>query len=149
MTSGIVANSVGHPSANSVSQPEKAEQHSRVPKSVLRDKTLTPCDRIVYAELAMHVWQGRISVISTRTIASNLGISRPQVQESLRKLVEKGHVARAVGRIRRTQAYSLLSNVFARKQGRQDATVRGKSGVPRFVSMDNERHGLPLKEDCA
>lgn len=118
-----------------------ATKFSRIPRSVLYDLSLTPCDRLVYAALADQVWQGNVAKIGERLMASKLGISRSKVQASLKALLECGAVTKAESRIGNRNCYVLASPVFGQKQTREDVIVSSPRGQ-RYVSMDHDRHGI-------
>jgi DNA-binding transcriptional regulator PaaX len=99
-------------------------------RSVLHDHNLTFSARCVYAELALHVYQGTTARIGERRLAKLLGASRNTVADGLAELAKAGHIVIAgSGKDRRT--YHLTSKVFGRKQRALDA---GEGGEEELVS---------------
>jgi hypothetical protein len=114
----------------------------RMVRKVLYDRSLSPSAKCVYGVLADRVGYGCTARIGQRRIAAVLGFHQETVAECLRELQARGHIE-IVGTGRQRRTYILLSNTFGRDQGRRDVIVSGPSGVPRYASLDNERHGLP------
>jgi hypothetical protein len=126
--------------------------YGRIPASILRDARLSPIARLVYAELAMWVFQGNMARRGQRAIANAIGIRQMTVSAAIRQLVELGHIRIAnrelvrLGLINSKQAnhsrgiYELLSPVFGSKQ-RDGITevVSSPRGDRRFVAVGTEK----------
>lgn len=117
---------------------QKSERYARIPVSVLYDTSLSVYARLVYAEIAMSVWQGTTAYIGQRLIAERLGISQSEVSKSVRSLVGSGHLEwMDNGRGRRAHM-QLKSPLFGQKQGRRFEVGEGPSGGMRIVSLPSK-----------
>ena len=128
--------------------------YGRLPASVLHDPRLGKTAKLVYAELALWVFQGNVARRGQRAIADAIGVRQMSVSEAIRQLVQAGHIRIANrelsrrGQMSATQAkhcrgvYELLSSVFGSKQ-RDGITevVSSPRGDRRFVSLGTERDG--------
>jgi len=115
-------------------------RYARTPESLLHDRVLSGTARLVYVEMALHVWQGSVARIGQRRIAQNLGFSRGRVSRGIEELAERGHVTvTGTGQSRRT--YVLKSPVFSQKQGRETVVVSSPSGGRRYASVGSEVKG--------
>lgn len=106
---------------------------------MLHDSELTACARCVYAELASWVFEGRIAKIGQRKIAQLLGFHQETVSLAILELAKRNHIRIGRDGNGKRQAYELLSPAFGQKQGKRDIIRSAPSGVPRYVSLDNER----------
>lgn len=122
--------------AHSVDQIEEPEGYARLVVSVLHDSRLSHCDKLVFAELAYHVWQGTIAKVGQRSVAKVLDMSRTQVGKSLKRLLEFGHIEASGKVVKSVQSYHLTSKRFGQKQraGIQEVAI-GPSGGKRLVSV--------------
>ncbi len=111
------------------------EGYSRIPRrTVLHSPHLTPCEKLVYAELADHCWQGSVAKVGGRAIARNLCISATKVYAALLRLTELGLIVPLDRGKKRLNWYVLTSDVFGKKQGVVDEAARAPSGGRRLVS---------------
>jgi hypothetical protein len=127
----ILSEKTGHSRRN-------VEPYSRMPKSVLHDKSLTSTAKCIYADLAISVYQGSVCKIGIRLIAKHLGFNKDTVMAGLKELAACDHITiRGVGKERRT--YHLHSDIFGQKQraGVQEV-AGGPSGGQRMVSAPRE-----------
>lgn len=114
-------------------------QFSRVPRSVLYDKTLSASARVVYACIAGYVWQGNTASLGHRKIARDLGISPTTALSAFDELQVAKHLLVRSGPKHRG-IYILTSPVFASKQraGEREIGI-GPSGNKRLVSVPRAR----------
>lgn len=111
-------------------------RYSRTPVDVLHDASLSFSARLIYAELAIWVFQGRTASKGMRAIATDLGMSKTTVAKGIVELMRAGHVER----IKKTgyrAMYSLESQVFGQKQGKTDVIVSSPRGH-RLVSVEEK-----------
>jgi hypothetical protein len=109
--------------------------YSRIPASVLFDKRLSVYDKLTFCALSFQCFQGAVSVIGSRMVATSIGISRNKVKKSLQALAEQGHIKKSGQRIRGRNSYELTSPVFGQKQGKQNVMISGPRGR-RLVSVE-------------
>lgn len=112
-----------------------APRYARIPKEVLHDKRLSFSARLVYAELALWVFQGTVASVGVRKIGERLGMAEKTVRMSLSELEAAGLIKRCTGKKGERGVYHLESAVFGQKQGKKTEVVRGASGGPRFASV--------------
>jgi DNA-binding MarR family transcriptional regulator len=91
--------------------------------------------RLVYAELALWVFQGKTASVGLRKMAERLNMSRQTVISGIAELVtaeliEKGDVSKG-----QRGVYVLTSPVFGQKQGKVTEVGIGPSGGSRLVSI--------------
>lgn len=111
------------------------EGYSRIPRrTVLHAPDLTPCEKLVYAELADHCWQGNVAKVGGRAVAKNLCISATTVYAALLRLAELGRIVPLERGKKRLNWYVLASDVFGKKQGAVDESAKAPSGGRRLVS---------------
>lgn len=114
-------------------------QFSRIPRSVLYDKTLSASARVVYAAIAGYVWQGNTASLGHRKIARDLGISPTTALSALDELQAAKHLLVRSGPKHRG-IYILTSPVFASKQRNGEREIGiGPSGNKRLVSVPRAR----------
>lgn len=127
----------------------KCEPFSRVPVTITSDPRVKDSDVRVYTVMAANVWQGNVCRLSFSDLSRASTVSKRGVIRSISRLLAFGYIkASGEKRERAVTFYVLTSNVFAQKQGREDIIVSSPRGQ-RYVSMDNDRHGLPAREECA
>jgi len=115
------------------SDPLSRAHYSRVPVDVLFDPQLKNRDKVIYAALAIHCWQGSVASIGKRRIAKLTCCAERLVIESLNRLEAYGHILRAsVQRGQRAQ-YVLKSPVFGQKQ---------RAGVQEIITTHDGRRRL-------
>lgn len=103
---------------------------------MLHDERLSPAAKLVYAELALWVFQGRTCSIGIRKIAERLSLSKTTVVEAMDSLVRLGAIQVKSGQGRgKRSVYVLMSPVFGQKQGRVTEVVSAPSGGRRFASV--------------
>jgi hypothetical protein len=135
--SGSLCLYVGH-----TGEPLSPSHYGRVPNEVLADRRLSSRDVRVYAVLASFTFQGNVSQVDKRRLATLARCAERLVVASLKKLAAAGHIRKDL-RQRRGQRgrYELLSPVFGAKQraGVEDVAV-----VP-----DGRRHPVSARRDQA
>ena len=115
-----------------------AKRYTRTPAEVLHEVTLSFSARLIYAELALWVFQGRTASRGVRAIANDLGMSKTTVTKGIAELMEAGAVERhADGKHGYRAIYSLPSKVFGQRQGKQDIVVSSPNGN-RLVSVEGK-----------
>jgi len=116
----------------------QSKRYARIPATVLHDVELSIGAKLVYAEIALHVWQGSAAWVGQRRLAKQLGFHQETVLLAIRELAARGHLkVSGEGKARRT--YVLLSPVFSQKQGQETVIVSAPGGARRMVSVDLER----------
>ena len=120
--------------------PVQLMRYARTPASVLHDLKLSVWARLVYTEIALHVWHGRVTRVGQRLIAKNLGFHQETVLRAVRELAERG-LLDVVGAGKARRSYVLHSPVFAQKQGQETVVVSSPSGGRRMVSVGPEVKG--------
>jgi len=113
-------------------------RYARVPESVLHDGKLSVSARLIYAEMALWVFQGSVTRVGQRRIAAQLGYHQETVSLGIQELVNRGHV-KVLGKGKTRRSYILQSPVFSQKQGQETVVVSAPSGARRMVSVDLER----------
>lgn len=113
-------------------------RYARLPEPVLHDLRLSVHSRLVYAELALWVFQGRTCSAGARQIAERLGFSKTTVSECIRELRGLGLIAVNKGERGKRSVYVLISPVFGSKQGKQTVVVSAPNGARRMVSVNVE-----------
>src|SRR5215467_11469990 len=68
------------------------EHYSRIPDSVLFDKSLSPTAKNVYAVIAGSAYQGATAKIGQRRISAFLGLHQETVGLALKELSNRGHI---------------------------------------------------------
>ena len=130
------------------------KNYGKLPASVLHDRRLSKTARLVYAELALWVFQGNVARRGQRAIANAIGVRQMSVSTAIWQLMEAGHIRIANtelwqrGLMSTTQAkhcrgvYELLSSVFGSKQ-RDGITevISSPRGSRRFASLGPEKTG--------
>lgn len=112
--------------------------------AVLRDRTLSPIDKAVYAVLCTFAAiEGRLCYPSIGRLAQDTGCSERSVQASLRRLEEKGYIVRESRYKDRRQVssqYRLLGHRGAPGAGGrvQEVHPGGASGAPRTRTNELE-----------
>jgi len=111
------------------------EKYARVPDSVLRDSTLSPAARCVYALLSRYTYQGTTVSIGHRRIAGLLGFHKETVGIAIRELELQRHIViRGKGKARRV--YHLRSLIFGQKQRAGiEEVISSPSGMRRLASV--------------
>jgi hypothetical protein len=136
----IYVGHTGEPLVGHMGEPLSRTQFSRVPREVSEDRRLKHRDIRVYAVLAACCWQGNVSQVGKRKIASLAPCAERLVIDSLRRLETTGHIQKQPGRLHGQRGrYVLLSAVFGQKQrsGMEDV-ARGPNGL-RLVSVRKEQ----------
>ena len=129
--------SIRVPVSGTVSVPVSGTlRHARLPETVLHDERLSPAAKLVYAELALWVFQGRTCSIGMRKIAERLGFSKTTVADAMDSLVQLGAIQVKSGQGHgKRSVYVLTSPVFGQKQGRVTEAVSAPSGGRRYASV--------------
>jgi len=109
-----------------------------MPQLILHDTRLSAYARLVYAELALWVFQARTCSVGTRQIAARLGFSKTTVTESIQQLVAAGVVTLSKSGAGKRTVYVLNSPVFGQKQGKATTVVSSPRGDRRYASVDIE-----------
>jgi hypothetical protein len=141
----IYVDHTSEPLVDHTGEPLPAWAYARVPREVVCDSNLKFLDVRVYSVLSGDVWQGTTATIGTRLIADYLQASRRLVIESLCRLEQRGHIAKARRRRGKRAMYVLLSPVFGQKQrhGAEEKAM-GPSG-PRLVSVPKKENARALR----
>lgn len=129
-SSGVKVKHLG----DSLSPVPRKARYARLPEEVLRDQRVSAGSKLVYAELAMSVWQGSVARMGNRLIAERLGMSQMAVSRAIRELDGAGHLSRAAEKGQRG-IWILTSKVFAQRQGKERVVVTGKSGGKVLASV--------------
>ena len=89
---------------------------SKVAASVINDKELSACAKVVFCELTLWLKRGERNVSrGQRSIAAAVGIHQETALEALRELAKNGHIAiHGFGRERRS--YELKSWVYRERK---------------------------------
>ena len=124
----------------------------RSPAGVLNDPRLSQLAKVVYAELALWVFQGNVAKRGQRAIADAINCRQMSVSDALAQLVACGHI-KAVnqnllkrGVLSNSQAkhgrgvYELLGPMFGSKQGSGiDTVVSSPRGGRRIVAAGEDQ----------
>ena len=126
--------------------------YGRTPAGVLHDPRLSPVAKVVYAELALWVFQGNIAKRGQRAIAEAINVRQMSVSAAIAQLTACGHIREAnqemlrLGMITEAQAkhsrgvYELLSPLFGSKQGSGiDKVVSSPRGDRRIVAAGEDQ----------
>jgi hypothetical protein len=136
-TEGSIAMSIRVPRGGTLSVPRGGTpRYSRMPEGILHEKRLTAYARLVYAELALWVFQGKTCSVGMRQIAAKLGISNTTVVESIHQLEALSLISVSRPERGKRTVYVLNSNVFGQKQGRATEVVSSPSGGKRLASVE-------------
>jgi DNA-binding transcriptional regulator LsrR (DeoR family) len=109
-----------------------------VPETVLHDERLGLVARVVYAEMALWVFQGKTCSLGTRQIAARLHLSRTAVIEGIAELAAAEVITVSRSGAGKRAMYGLNSPVFGQKQGKETVVVSAPSGARRMVSVGPE-----------
>lgn len=102
------------------------------------DGELTDADVRAFGALAWLVEQGNVANETYSEIASLSQLSRSQVQRSMNRLIDRGHVKPSPTNKQRRRGFLLLTSpVFGQKQrsGEVEEAVSAPSGGRRLVSV--------------
>ena len=127
---------MGEPLLDHTGEPPEPEwAYGRVPLSVLADTRLKHYDVRVFAAISSPVWQGNYSSMGTRRISELAGVSRRLSLQSIKRLIEYGHMVPTVAGKGKRAGYIMTSKVFGQKQrdGVKEVGI-GPSGGRRLVS---------------
>lgn len=125
---------------DSLSGVPKRPRYARLPEEVLRDSTISAAAKVVYAELAMAVWQGSVARIGNRLIGERLGMSQMAVSRAIRELEGAGHLSKASERGQRG-IWVLHSKVFGQKQGKVRDVIVRPNGTKVMASVERTKVG--------
>ena len=130
----------GEPQVDHTGEPLRLWKYARVPWEVACDGRLKPADVGVYCMISGPTYQGAISRVGTRRIASCIHVSRRLVVESIHRLEECGHLQRCNRGRGKRETYFLTSEVFSQKQraGVEEVVV-SPSGHRRLASVRKEQ----------
>jgi hypothetical protein len=117
----------------------KVNHYARIPRDVLIDREIGSDAKLVYAVLAMSVFQGSVAWVGQRYIGETLGLSQATVCRRLKELEGAGHIRRKTGGVGKRALWELMSPVFSQKQGQERVIVSAPSGARRMVSVDLDR----------
>jgi len=113
-----------------------AEMYARIPLSILCNPDLTGADKMVYATVAVFVWQGSVCRESLSDLANVASLSKRQVMASIKRLCERGLMKRD-GSERSVATILLVSPVFGKKQrsGEVEEVISSPSRGRRLASV--------------